>query len=207
MTNSGNISSLFLDIGGVLLSNGWDRESRQQAVETFDLDYTEINERHHLSFDTYEEGKLSLDKYLDRVIFYEDRSFSKDEFREFMFAQSKPMEDMINFIRNIKRKYGLKIIAVSNEGKELNEYRIQTFKLTELMDSFISSSFVHFRKPDEDIFRLALNVSQVPPGQIVYIDDRELFVQVASGLGINGIHHQGLESTQMALKKFGIESE
>lgn len=207
MTNSGNINSLFLDIGGVLLSNGWDRESRQRAVETFDLDYTEINERHHLSFDTYEEGKLSLDKYLDRVIFYEDRSFSKDEFREFMFAQSKPMEDMMNFIRNIKRKYGLKIIAVSNEGKELNEYRIQTFKLTELMDSFISSSFVHFRKPDEDIFRLALNVSQVPPAQVVYIDDRELFVQVASGLGINGIHHQGLESTQMALKKFGIESE
>lgn len=207
MTNSGNINSLFLDIGGVLLSNGWDRESRQRAVETFDLDYTEINERHHLSFDTYEEGKLSLDKYLDRVIFYEDRSFSKDEFREFMFAQSKPMEDMMNFIRNIKRKYGFKIIAVSNEGKELNEYRIQTFKLTELMDSFISSSFVHFRKPDEDIFRLALNVSQIPPGQVVYIDDRELFVQVASGLGINGIHHQGLESTQMALKKFGIESE
>lgn len=207
MTNSGNISSLFLDIGGVLLSNGWDRVSRQRAVETFDLDYTEINERHHLSFDTYEEGKLSLDKYLDRVIFYEDRSFSKDEFREFMFAQSKPIEDMMNFIRNIKRKYGLKIIAVSNEGKELNEYRIQTFNLTDLMDSFISSSFVHFRKPDEDIFRLALDVSQVPPGQVVYIDDRELFVQVASGLGINGIHHQGLESTQMALKKFGIESE
>ncbi len=161
MTNSPQLTTLFLDIGDVLLTNGWDRDSRAEAVKKFDLDHDEINERHHLLFDTYEEGKLSLDTYLDRVIFYEDRSFSKDEFRDFMFAQSKPFEDSIAYFHRIKKKYGLRVTAVSNEGRELNDYRIQTFKLNKLIDAFISSSYVHFRKPDDDNFRVALDVSQV----------------------------------------------
>ncbi|HKK46429.1 MAG TPA: HAD-IA family hydrolase [Balneolaceae bacterium] len=201
MSESDKITTLFLDIGGVLLTNGWDRYSRRDAVEKFDLDYDELNERHHLTFDTYEEGKISLDEYLDRVVFYEDRAFTKEEFRDFMFEQSEAYPEMIQYIRNLKRANGLRVTVVSNEGRELNDYRISAFDLHEFVDAFISSSFVHYRKPDEDIFRMALDVSQVDPQKVVYIDDRRLFVQIAGDLGINGIHHKGLESTRKILSE------
>jgi len=199
MSGSGKITTLFVDIGGVLLTNGWDRYSRRDAVEKFNLDYDELNERHHLTFDTYEEGKLSLDEYLDRVVFYEDRPFTKQDFRDFMFEQSEAHSEMIQYIRDLKESNGLRITIVSNEGRELNDYRISTFDLHEFVDAFISSSFVHYRKPDEDIFRMALDVSQVDPEEVVYIDDRKLFVQIAGDLGINGIHHKGLDSTRKIL--------
>ncbi len=201
------ITTLFLDIGGVLLTNGWDRTARKRAADKFNLDLDEMNERHHLTFDTYEEGKLSLDTYLNRVVFHRDRFFSREDFRNFMFEQSKPYQEMIDLIYVIKKSYGLKVAAVSNEGKELAVYRIKKFKLDELMDFFVSSCFVHYRKPDEDIYRMALDMSQAVPEQVVYIDDRALFIEVAEGLGIRGIHHAGHQSTKRQLDIFGLSAE
>ena len=204
MAKKAPITSLFLDVGGVLLTNGWDHLARARAAAKFELDPHEMETRHNLTFDTYEVGKLSLEEYLHRVVFYEKRSFSNAQFQKFMFAQSKPFPQMIALICKLKKKYGLKIAVVSNEGRELNEYRIRKFKLADFVDFFISSSFVHFRKPDEDIFRLALDVAQVPAHQVVYIDDRNMFVQVAKGLKIHGIHHQDIESTCQKLASFGL---
>jgi putative hydrolase of the HAD superfamily len=198
------IRTLFLDLGGVLLSNGWDRHMRQRAADTFELDYAEMDERHHLTFDTYEEGKLSLDEYLDRVVFYAERSFSRQEFRAFMFAQSQPYPEMIDMIAKLKRRHGLQIAAVSNEGRELTQYRIEEFSLGAIIDFFISSCFVHYRKPDSDIYRIALDIAQVPPQQVVYIEDRPLFVEVAKGAGIHGIIHRDYASTKRALANFGL---
>jgi putative hydrolase of the HAD superfamily len=205
MSNDSSISTLFLDIGGVLLTNGWDHNMRQKAAETFELDYSEMNERHHLTFDTYEEGKLSLYEYLQRVIFYEERPFSLEEFKAFMFEQSQPHQGMVDLVCNLKQRYRLKIAAVSNEGRELTVYRIDKFDLGSFIDFYISSCFVHYRKPDEDIYRIALDIAQVPPERVVYIEDRPMFVEVAEGLGIQGIVHRDLESTQAALKGFGLE--
>ena len=198
------ISTLFLDIGGVLLTNGWDRISRSKAAEQFRLDAEELNERHHLTFSIYEEGKLTLDQYLSRVVFYEPRPFSRDRFVEFMFAQSASFTDTIDFFKSIKKKYGLRIIAVSNEGKELNTFRIHKFGLTGLFDAFISSSFVHLRKPDADIFRMAIDVSQAEPTRSVYIDDRLLFVEIARTFGLNGLHFRNLEEAKEELREFGF---
>jgi putative hydrolase of the HAD superfamily len=199
------IAALFLDIGGVLLTNGWDHHMRKHAAEAFGLDYEEMNERHHLTFDTYEEGKLSLDTYLHRVVFYEQRSFSPREFKAFMFAQSQPHQEMIDLVKALKARYGLKVAAVSNEGRELTIYRIQTFHLETVIDFFVSSCFVHFRKPDEDIYRVALDISQVPPDRIVYIEDRDMFVEAAESLGIRGLLHRGYEATRQALEELGLE--
>ena len=207
MTISPPITTLFLDIGGVLLTNGWDREARLRAAQTFRLDYQEMDERHHLTFDIYEEGKLSLDEYLQRVIFYQPRNFSLQEFKDFMFSQSKPFPDMIELVHELKNRYGLKIGAVSNEGRELTVYRIQKFDLGRIIDFFISSCFVHFRKPDHDIYKIAMDIAQVPPEQVVYIDDRPMFVEVAKGLGIRGIHHISYEATREALKAMGASLE
>lgn len=201
------ITTLFLDIGSVLLTNGWDRNSRRLAAEKFGLDFAEMDERHHLTFDTYEEGKLSLNDYLKRVIFYEKRPFTLQTFKQFMFDQSQPLPDMLPFIASLKSRYHLRVAAVSNEGRELAEYRIRQFQLDELIDTFIVSSFVHIRKPDADIYHLALDVTQGQSDQVVYIDDRAMLVDVARGLGIHGIHHTSFASTQHALAQLGLTVE
>jgi putative hydrolase of the HAD superfamily len=198
------ITTLFLDIGGVLLTNGWDRKARQLAAQTFQLDYYDIEERHHLTYDTYEEGKLNLDDYLQRVVFCQPRSFSMDDFKDFMLSRSQPITSMIDLVRSIKTQYHLKTIAVSNEGREINAYRIHTFGLDELIDTFVSSCFVHYRKPDPDIYRIALDISQTSPAQVAYIDDRPLFIEIANSLGIHGIHHVDLSSTRSSLEQLGL---
>jgi putative hydrolase of the HAD superfamily len=194
------ISTLFLDIGGVLLTNGWGRESRVQAAEQFKLDYKEMDERHHLTFDTYEMGKLTLDQYLNRLVFYEERSFSKEDFKTFMFERSKPYEETLAFFKELKQKHKLNIIAVSNEGRELNEYRIKKFKLHELFNAFVSSCYVHFRKPDADIFRMACDIAHAIPSETIHIDDRLMFVEVARSVGLHGLHHVDLNSTKEKIK-------
>jgi putative hydrolase of the HAD superfamily len=205
MSPSAPIATLFLDIGGVLLTNGWDHNIRRRAAEKFGLDYEEMDERHHLTFDTYEEGKLSLDGYLDRVVFYQDRSFSREEFKAFMYAQSAPFLDMIDLMRSLKNQYSLQVAAVSNEGRELTMYRVQEFKLGTFIDFFVSSCFVHYRKPDEDIYRIALDIAQALPKQVVYIDDRAMFVEVARSLGIEGILHTSYQATRTSLDRLGLK--
>lgn len=201
------ISTLFLDVGGVLLTNGWNQAARERAANTFHLDLEEMEERHRLTFDTYEAGKLRLDQYLARVVFHSPRSFTREEFRAFMFEQSQPFPEMIALVRALKQRYGLKIAVVSNEGRELTEYRIRQFRLNEFVDFFISSCFVHFRKPDEDIFRIALDIAQVPADNVIYVEDRLMFVQVAESLGIHAIHHTSYESTRERLASLGLSAD
>jgi putative hydrolase of the HAD superfamily len=204
MKQAREITSLFLDIGGVLLSNGWDRQMRKQAAEKFGLDFQEMDERHHLTFDTYEEGKLELAEYLRRVVFYTERPFSLEEFKAFVFAQSQPKPEMIDLVRGLKRRYGLKVAAVSNEGRELTVYRVKKFNLGSFIDFFVSSCFVHVRKPDPDIYRIALDIAQTPPEKVLYIDDRAMFVEIATDLGIRGIHHRRYDATRAALEELGL---
>ena len=204
MGSNSQITTLFLDIGGVLLTNGWDQAARLRAAEEFHLDHDEMNERHHLTFDTYEAGKLSLEEYLNRIVFYQARSFSREDFKKFMYDQSQPFPEMIELIRGLKSRYHLQVATVSNEGRELTAYRVQQFKLGSFIDFFISSCFVHYRKPDEDMYRIALDISQVNPEQVMYIDDREMFVEVAKGLGIAGIKHTSYETTRNSLQGRGL---
>ena len=201
------ITCLFVDIGGVLLTNGWDHHARERAATHFKLDLAEMEDRHHLTFDTYEEGKLTLEEYLSRTVFHKDRPFTRAQFRRFMFAQSKPYPEMIELIAKLKVRQGLKIVVVSNEARELNSHRIRTFKLDGFVDSFVSSCFVHLRKPDADIFRLALDVAQVPASQVVYVENTPMFVQVAEGLGIRSILHTDYGSTRLKLASLGLQND
>ena len=202
-----SITTLFLDIGGVLLTNGWDHHMRRRAATKFNLEWDEFEHRHQLNFATYEEGKLTLEEYLNRTVFYVDRPFTRDQFRDFMFEQSQPDTDMLDLVTRLKARYGLRLAVVSNEARELNAYRIRKFKLDELVDCFISSCFVHVRKPDLDIFRLALDIVQTPPERIVYIENTPLFAQLAEGLGIRSIVHTDYASTRAKLASFGLSTE
>ena len=138
------------------------------------------------------------------MVFWQKRPFTRADFRRFMFAQSQPCAGMIAMVRDLKAEYRLKIIVVSNEAREVNAYRIRQFKLAGLVDAFISSCFVHLRKPDADIFRLALDIALVPARQIVYIENTPLFVQVAEGLGIPSILHTDYPSTRAKLAALGL---
>jgi putative hydrolase of the HAD superfamily len=204
MRKNERITTLFLDIGGVLLTDGWNLDFRSRAAEAFDLDPAELENLHQQAFDTFELGKLTLDDYLGRVVFHRPRDFTLEQFKKFMFAQSKPYPQMLALVGQLKAKYGLRIFVVSNEGRELNEHRIRAFKLAGLVDAFVSSCYVHLRKPDPDIFRLALDLAQAPAKQVVYIENTVMFVRVAEGLRIPSILHKDFSSTQAELALFGL---
>jgi putative hydrolase of the HAD superfamily len=198
------ITHLFTDLGGVLLTNGWDRGLRKLVASNFNIDAAEMDERHHLTYDTYEAGKISLSEYLRRVVFWEARSFTEQQVVDFMLEQARCFPEMIDMYKRIKAENGLRVVVVSNEGRELTADRIRRFKLKEFVDIFVVSSYVHFRKPDEDIFRIALDVAQAEPGQVVYVDDRHMFAEVASRLGMREIWHRDYASTRAALAGLGL---
>jgi HAD superfamily hydrolase (TIGR01509 family) len=201
------ITTLFVDVGGVLLTNGWDHHARRRAAKNFGLNWAEMDQRHRLVFETHEEGKLSFEEYLGWVGFYEKRPFTRTQFRDFMFAQSKSYPKMLDLVSQLKAQHGLKIVVISNESREVNAYRIRTFKLDGFVDTFISSCFVQMRKPDVAIFRLALDLAQTVPTQAVFIDNTPMFVEIADGLGMHGILHMDYESTCVKLASFGLKTD
>jgi putative hydrolase of the HAD superfamily len=206
MKKATRITCIFLDIGGVLLTDGWDHLARRRAAKNFKLEWAEMEERHGLTFEIFEEGKITLDEYLSLVVFHQKRTFTRNQFRRYMYAESKAFPEMIELVAQLKLNLGLKIVIVSNEARELNAYRIERFKLDRLADCFISSCFVHIRKPDVDIFRLALDIAQVRLERAVFIDNTPMFVQIAEGLGIHGILHTDCQSTRAKLSHLGLNA-
>ncbi len=206
MKEAKNITTLFLDIGGVLLTKGWGHESRYLAAEKYNIEIPEMEARHNIAFETFELGKLTLEEYLNITVFYKERNFSIEEFRQFMFLQSQPYPEMIEMIRRLKKRYGFKIVAVSNEGRELNTHRIDKYNLAGFIDFFVSSTYVHLRKPDVDIYKLALEMSQSKPSETICIDDVSVFTTVAESLGIKGICHIDYETTGKELQALGFET-
>ncbi len=204
MQKSPAITCMFVDIGGVLLTDGWDSHARKRGAVHFKLDLAVMEARHRLTWDTYQIGKLTLDEYLECVVFFQKRPFTRAQFRRFMFVQSKPYPEVLELVAQLKVRYGLKIAVVSNEGRELNAHRIRKFKLDKFVDCFISSCFVHVLKPDADIFRLALDITQAPSQQVVFIENTPMFAQIAEGLGIRSILHIDCESTRAKLSAIGL---
>jgi putative hydrolase of the HAD superfamily len=200
------IKFLFFDIGGILLTNGWGHESREEAARKFGLDYNEVKELHTFIFNTYEAGSISLDEYLDTVVFNHPRDFAREDFKQFMFEQSLELPDMLAWLKEWKKDCGFRIISINNEGKELNDYRVKKFRLHECFDAFISSCEVGIRKPDPHIFKLALGIAQAHPQECVYFDDRKMFALAAQKLGIRAYQHTGFASTQKILEDLKKEN-
>ena len=196
------IKVVFMDIGGVMLTNGWDHESRAKAAEVFGFDYTEMNILHNFIYNVFEIGSISLDEYLDTVVFDKPRDFTKYQFKDFMYSQSLELPQMLSWLKSWKRKIDLPVFAISSENEELNNYRIQTFNLHELFDGFFSSCYVGYRKPDPRIFKTALEITQVKPDECIYFDDRPMLVNAAKKLGMNSMLHQNFETTKNILEHF-----
>jgi len=194
------IKLLFLDIGGVLLSDGWNHQARAEAAERFNLQLIQIEKDHAVAFPLFENGKITLDQYIDSVIFNEERNFSKAELKDFMFSKSTQLPDFLPWLIEWKKKHQFKIFAINNEGKEFNDYRIKKFGLHQCFDAFISSCEVGFSKPDPAIFKLALGIAQEEANNCLYFDDRAIHVSMAKQLGINAHLHQNFTKTKEILE-------
>ncbi len=199
-----NITTVYWDIGGVVLTNGWDHNSRMAAAQAFQLDWEEYRERHDLSFPAFDAGQITIDQYLDRTLFYRPRPFTREEFGAFMFAQSKEYPETRQLLRDVANTGKYFVASINNEPRELNNYRIEAFGLRKEFQIFFSSCYLNARKPEEHIFLIALEVSQRPAEECVFIDDRSLNLENPRRLGMNVIHHKDAEQTRAELKSLGV---
>jgi len=198
------ISALFWDNGGVILTNGWDRTSRRAAVEKFHLEWSDFEDRHELMLNAFETGRATLDEYLRRTIFYRERSFTPEDFKQFMFAQSQPFPQSLQFLGTLVQPRSYLMASLNNESLEINEYRIHKFNLRQYFQTFFSSCYLGVRKPEEQIYRLALKISQREPQECVFIDDRGLNLELARELGMHTIQYQNLDQLRQELAQLGI---
>lgn len=198
-----DVKLVLFDIGGVLGSNGWDREQRAAAVERFHLDPDDFQYRHEETVGALESGQITLDEYLDVAVFCEPRDFTHDEFRAFMFAQSEPWPDSIDVARDLART-GVRMATLNNESAALNEYRIDRFGLCDVFPTFFSSCWLGVRKPTHDMYARVLGMTQSEPGATLFIDDRVQNLRPAAALGMNTIHFQSAAQLRDALRAQGL---
>jgi putative hydrolase of the HAD superfamily len=198
------ITALFWDVGGVLLTNGWDRHGRELAAEKFRLDWEDYEDRHELIADRFETGKLTLDRYLDRTVFYRPRNFAKEVFKVYMFDQSKPIAGTIDVVERIARSGKYLLSTLNNESRELNLHRIEHFELRKYFTLFLSSCFLGVKKPEDEMFRLALDLTQRDPEECLFIDDRELNLECAARLRLQTLHFKNAAQIEKDLQGAGV---
>jgi len=198
------IRAIFWDVGGVLLTNAWDRVERSAALEHFHLDLDEFHDRHEMVVSSFERGKITLDEYLDRTVFYRPRPFTRDAFRDYMFSLSQPFPEVLQFAQGLADSGKYFMGTINNESRELNNQRIETFGLRKIFRLFVSSCYVGFRKPERDIYRLALEITQIPAEECCFVDDRALNLECASKLGMHTIEMQQLDQLRSDLAKLGV---
>jgi len=201
------VKVLFWDNGGVILTNGWDRGSRRNAVETFHLDWADFEDRHELMLNAFECGQASLDEYLRRVVFYRERAFTPLDFRKFMFSQSQAFPESLDFLGKLTATGRYFSAALNNESLEINDYRIHTFQLREYFKAFFSSCYLGVRKPDRGIYSLALKITQSLPEECAMIDDRGLNLECAKEMGMHTVQFQNVGQLREDLARLGVTAD
>jgi putative hydrolase of the HAD superfamily len=199
------ISTILWDVGGVLLTNGWDHHERAAALSHFGVDRDAFEQRHPEANDAWEKGALTVEEYLAKTVFYEPRNFTVQDFVDAMKAQSKVLDDSaLGVLRELAASDAVMLGMLNNEARELNDFRIQKFRLTDYFDVFLSSCYVGLRKPDGRMFRLACDVLQRKPDEIIFVDDRSGNVQAAKEVGMRGIVYEGAEKLKSELSELGV---
>jgi putative hydrolase of the HAD superfamily len=198
------IQAIFCDVGGVLLTNAWDHQQRLSAINHFRLSQEEFEDRHAMVVSSFERGKITLDEYLDRTVFYRTRPFTREAFKDVMFSHSQPMPEVLAFAQSLADSGKYFMSTINNESRELNLHRIEKYNLRRIFRLFVSSCFVGLRKPEQGIYRLALEITQIPPQQACFIDDRALNLECAAKLGMHTVEMQTLDQLRKDLEKIGL---
>ena len=201
------VTTLFWDNGGVILTNGWDRGSRKKAVEKFNLDWADFEDRHELLLNAFECGQATLDEYVRRTVFYRDQPFTREQFKQFMFEQSQALPEALAFLKKLAKTKRQMLAALNNESLEINDYRIKTFGLRDCFSAFFSSCYLGVRKPDRGIYSLALKITQRDPAECVLIDDRGLNLECAREMGMHTIQYKDVAQLRGELEKLGVSAD
>ena len=196
------VDHIFFDIGGVLGSNGWDREQRNRAVEHFHLDADDFQWRHEDVVGEWEEGRITLDEYLDIAVFNTERQFTRSAFIRFMLDQSVPHPETVAVARALAQTSRFRMMTLNNESEELNNYRIREFGLSTIFDAFISSCWLSVRKPFRRFYNRALGIAQCEPSHSLFIDDRQQNLTPAKSMGMNVILYQSAPQLRADLEEF-----
>jgi putative hydrolase of the HAD superfamily len=202
------IKAIYCDVGGVLLTNGWDHHSRKRVVEAFGLDLAEFEKRHDEPNDKWEKGHITIDEYLDLTVFYEARPFTREAFVRAMTSESKVLyPESVRIVAGLRHSGRYTVAMLNNESAELNDYRIHEFGLQQCFECFFSSCYVGLRKPHPPIYLLALKLLQRRPHECVFIDDRSENVAAAVAVGMHGIQFQSPAQLRDELAKLRIDPE
>jgi putative hydrolase of the HAD superfamily len=198
------IGAIFWDVGGVVFSNAWDRTQREKTLERFELDPVEFGDRHEMLVSSFDRGKIGLPEYLERTVFYRPRPFTPQDFEKFMLSLSQPNFAVLDIARRLTASGKYLMATINNESKYLNEYRIRAFGLKNVFSLFVSSCYVGLRKPEDEIYQLALEITQRAPEECCFVDDHPLNVDAAARLGMQTIRMENAEQLQTDFDKLGI---
>jgi putative hydrolase of the HAD superfamily len=196
---------ILFDVGGVLLTNGWDTQERALAIERFHLDPAGFEARHQAAYPAWERGTITVRDYLDATLFNEPRSFSQDEFFAFMLAQSKLLPDgALGTLKELAASNKCMLGVLNNEARETNEYRFEKFGLRSYLKVALSSCYLGVRKPDKAIYQTALDILGRPPERVLFIDNRMENVAGALNVGMRAIQFQGEQALRKELVSLGV---
>lgn len=198
------ITHAFFDVGGVLATNGWDRNDRREASAHFGIDHDDYTQRHDEIVESFEQGRLTLDQYLDRTVFIRPRSFTPEDFKKFMYQQSKPFPDSLAVARELSATKSVRMCVASNESEELSRYRMRLFGLTEIFDTFLASCWIGVRKPAPDFYERCVEISAGRAERSVFIDDRDENIAGAAAYGFKVILFQSAEQLRRDLAAVGL---
>jgi putative hydrolase of the HAD superfamily len=196
---------ILFDVGGVLLTNGWDHNERAVVAKQFALDVAEFEWRHAAHYDAWERDAVNVDAYLDATVFYEPRSFSREEFFDAICAQSMELPDgALGVLQEVAATCNCLVGALNNEARETNDYRFKKFGLHDYFDVTMSSCYLGLRKPGAAIYKRALDILGRPAERVLFIDDRAENIAGAVGVGMNGIVFKGADGLRSELVKLGV---
>jgi len=198
---------ILFDVGGVLLTNGWDHGERAAAAEHFGLNAEELEARNTKVVAAWDRSEIDRNQYLDATVFTEPRSFTHDEFFDFMLSQSRVQPDgALEILREVAASKRFLVGSLNNEPREMNEYRFGKFELRRYLKVAFSSCYMGLRKPEPAMYRRALDILGCPPYRILFIDDREENVAGAAAAGIKAIRFAGAEALRAELEARGVLS-
>jgi len=196
---------ILFDVGGVLLTNGWDHCERAAVLDQFQLEKAEFEKRHAAANDPWERDLISAEQYLDETVFYEPRSFSHEDFLTAIFAQSVELPDgALGILQELAASGRYMVGCLNNEAREPNEYRFRTFNLREYFDIALSSCYVGLRKPKTPIYRRALDILGTPADRVLFIDDRPENAAAAASAGMKTIWFKGADQLRRDLQYLAV---
>jgi len=198
------LTHVFFDIGGVLGTNGWDREQRARALQKFGLEEDDFEHRHHQVVSEFETGAMSLEEYLDVTVFYTPRLFSREDFESYMLSLSEPNPYTIEIANQVAATGRVRLMTMNNESAVLNVYRIEHFGLKAIFPTFLSSCWLGVRKPQRAFFERGLGIAQADPASSLLVDDRDQNLAPAAALGMHTFRYENPEALARELVRYDV---